>query len=123
MNREQMRITELYDLTHTLAADYLSGFEYPWDALQGISDFIIALGNSLDTEEYEKRDGNVWVHKTAKVASSAFLNGPVIVGREAEVRHCAFIRGSALIGEGAGPSRRLLYSAVYTDLYRFRYGI
>lgn len=101
MNREQMRITELYDLTHTLAADYLSGFEYPWDALQGISDFIIALGNSLDTEEYEKRDGNVWVHKTAKVASSAFLNGPVIVGREAEVRHCAFIRGSALIGEGA----------------------
>ena len=51
MNREQMRITELYDLTHTLAADYLSGFEYPWDALQGISDFIIALGNSLDTEE------------------------------------------------------------------------
>lgn len=101
MNREQMRITELYDLTHTLAADYLSGFEYPWDALQGISDFIIALGNSLDTEEYEKRDGNVWVHKTAKVASSAFLNGPVIVGREAEVRHCAFIRGSAMIGEGA----------------------
>lgn len=81
MNREQMRITELYDLTHTLAADYLSGFEYPWDALQGISDFIIALGNSLDTEEYEKRDGNVWVHKTAKVASSAFLNGPVIVGK------------------------------------------
>ena len=101
MNREQMRITELYDLTHTLAADYLSGFEYPWDALQGISDFIIALGNSLDTEEYEKRDGNVWVHKTAKVASSAFLNGPVIVGREAEVRHCAFIRGNAIVGEGA----------------------
>lgn len=101
MNRLQMKITELYDLTHTLAADYLAGFEYPWEALAGISDFLIQLGKSLDPEEYEARGEHIWVHKTAKVAPTAFLNGPVIVGKEAEVRHCAFIRGSALIGEGA----------------------
>ena len=59
MNREQMRITELYDLTHTLAADYLSGFEYPWDALQGISDFIIALGNSLNTKKETAMCGSI----------------------------------------------------------------
>lgn len=101
MKKEQTKITELYDLTHTLAAEYLSRFEYPWDALAGISDFIVELGNSLDENEYEKRGENIWVHKTAKVFPSAYLNGPLIVGKDAEVRHCAFIRGSALIGEGA----------------------
>ena len=101
MKKEEMKITELYDLTHTLASDYLKQFTYPWEALAGLSDFIIELGKSLDPAEYEKRGENIWVHKTAKVFDSAYLHGPVIVGKDAEVRHCAFIRGSALIGEGA----------------------
>ena len=100
MKKEEMKITELYDLTHTLASDYLKQFTYPWEALAGLSDFIIELGKSLDSEEYEKRGENVWVHKTANVFESAYLHGPVIVGKDAEVRHCAFVRGSALIGEG-----------------------
>ena len=101
MKKEEMKITELYDLTHTLASDYLKQFTYPWEALAGLSDFIIELGNSLDPAEYEKCGENIWVHKTAKVFDSAYLHGPVIVGKDAEVRHCAFIRGSALIGESA----------------------
>ena len=101
MKKEEMKITELYDLTHTLASDYLKQFTYPWEALAGLSDFIIELGKSLDPAEYEKRGENIWVHKAAKVFDSAYLHGPVIVGKDAEVRHCAFIRGSALIGEGA----------------------
>lgn len=101
MKKEEMKITQLYDLTHTLAAEYLKQFTYPWEALAGISDFIIKLGNSLDPEEYEKRGENIWVHKTANVFESAYLHGPLIVGKGAEVRHCAFIRGSALIGEEA----------------------
>lgn len=101
MKKEQMKITELYDLTHTLAAAYMSRYEYPWEALQGISDFLMELGAGLPAEDYEKRGGDVWVHRTAKVAPTAYLNGPLIVGKDAEIRHCAFIRGSALIGEGA----------------------
>ena len=101
MKKEEMKITELYDLTHTLASDYLKQFTYPWEALAGLSDFIIELGNSLDPAEYEKRGENIWVHKTAKGFDSAYLHGPVIVGKDAEVRHCAFIRGNAIVGEGA----------------------
>lgn len=101
MKKEQMKIKELYDLTHTMAADYLSGYEYPWEALAGISDFLIALGESLPAEEYETRGEHIWIHKSAKVAPTAFLNGPLIVCKDAEVRHCAFVRGSALVGEGA----------------------
>ena len=91
------RIAELYDLDHTLAKDYLSQFEYPWQALKGIKDFIIELGKTLP-EDYEQREENVWVHKTAKVFPTAYLGAPCIIGPNTEVRHCAFIRGSALVG-------------------------
>ncbi|MBR0474426.1 MAG: UDP-N-acetylglucosamine pyrophosphorylase, partial [Erysipelotrichaceae bacterium] len=92
------RINDMYDLDHTLAKDYLKEFKYPWEALAGIKDLIIELGNKLDKEEYEEISEHVWVHKTAKVFPSAYLGEPCIIGPETEVRHCAFIRGSALVG-------------------------
>ena len=94
-----MKTIELYDLTHTLAADYLAGFEYPWQALNGIKDLILTIGAELG-DEYTEIEPTVWVHKTAKVAPTAFLGAPCIIGADTEVRHCAFIRGSALVGNG-----------------------
>ena len=96
-----MKIIELYDLNHTKAKDYLSKYEYPWEALASIKDFIIELGKSLDTNEYKEIKENVWVHKSAKVFDSAYLGSPCIIGKNVEVRHCAFIRGSALVGDNS----------------------
>lgn len=93
-----MKTTDLLDLTHSLAGEYLSKFEYPWQALDGIKDLILTLGPALPKEEYEERQPQVWVHKTAKVFESAYLGEPCIIGPNTEVRHCAFIRGSALVG-------------------------
>ena len=94
-----MKTLELYDLTHTLAADYLAEAEYPWQALHGIKDLILTLGAELG-DEYTEIEPTVWVHKTAKVAPTAYLGAPCIIGADTEVRHCAFIRGSALVGNG-----------------------
>ena len=93
-----LKISDLYDLTHTLAADYLAGYEYPWQALEGIGNLILTLGPDLGGE-YTEVSPSVWVHKTAKVFPSAHLGAPCIIGPGAEIRHCAFIRGSALVGE------------------------
>ena len=93
-----LKITDLLDLSHTLAADYLAGFAYPWQALAGIRDLILELGSALG-DEYTEREPNVWVHNTAVIAPTAFLGAPCIIGAGTEVRHCAFIRGSALVGE------------------------
>lgn len=93
-----MKTLELYDLTHTMAGDYLSGYEYPWQALAGIKSLILELGKDLG-EEFDQITPSVWVHKTAKVAPTAYLGAPCIIGANTEVRHCAFIRGSALVGE------------------------
>lgn len=95
-----IKTAELFDLTHTAAGEYLANFEYPWEALGGIKEMIKNLGKSLDKNEYNEIDENVWVHKTARIADTAFIGAPCIIGAETEVRHCAFIRGSALIGSG-----------------------
>ncbi len=93
-----MKTVDLLDLSHTLAGRYLAGFEYPWQALDGIKDFILALGPTLSKDEYDERQPGVWVHKTATVFPSAYLGAPCVIGPETEIRHCAFIRGSALVG-------------------------
>ena len=92
-----LNTTGLFDLSRTLAGDYLARFAYPWQALDGIKDLILALGPALG-DDYEERAPQVWVHETAKVAPTACLGAPCIIGPGTEVRHCAFLRGSALVG-------------------------
>jgi NDP-sugar pyrophosphorylase family protein len=98
---ENAKIVNLYDLSQTIAGEYLSQFTYPWEALKGISDFVRELGPTLDPEIYEKKGEDIWVAKSARVAPTALLNGPLIIDEDAEIRHCAFIRGSAIIGKGS----------------------
>ncbi len=89
---------QLYDLNHTLAGNYLEGFEYPWQALSGIKNLILELGPTLG-DDYREAAPSVWIHKTASIAPTAYLGAPCIIGANTEVRHCAYIRGSALVGE------------------------
>ena len=97
---KQAETKTLFDLTHTIAGGYLAQFQYPWQALDGIKDLILALGAELPQAEYDHPQPGVWVHKTAAVMPTAFLGAPCIIGAETEVRHGAFIRGSALVGRG-----------------------
>ena len=92
-------INSLYDLEHTAAKEYLARFTYPWEALPGIKAFILELGATLNKDDFLEVSSNVWVHRSAKVAPTAYLGAPCIIGADTEVRHCAFIRGSALVGE------------------------
>lgn len=98
---EGMQITELFQLQETIAAEIFEGVTYPWEVLSKIKDFILKLGNQLPEEEYNKIGEHVWIAKSAKVAPTASINGPAIIGKEAEIRHCAFIRGNAIVGEGS----------------------
>ena len=98
---EQAKISSLYDLEQTIAKELFTGLTYPWEALAGISDFIREIGPTLDPERFEQRGKDIWVAKSAKVAPTAFLNGPLIIDENAEIRHCAFVRGSAIVGRGS----------------------
>lgn len=98
---EQAKISNLYDLEQTIAKDLFEGATYPWEVLGKISGFIRELGPKLDPERFEQSGEEIWVAKSANVAPTAFLNGPLIIDEEAEIRHCAFVRGSAIVGRGS----------------------
>ena len=122
---EQLLIKNLYDLEQTIAADLLKKHDYPWEVLPYIGEVILQLGATLSEDEYEKRGENVWIAKDAKVAPTAYINGPAIIGKGAEIRHCAFIRGNALVGEGSvvGNSTELknviLFNTVQVPHYNY----
>lgn len=97
----QLTVAKLFDLSQTQAETLLNRFQYPWEALPHIKEFILALGPLLSKDEYEEIKENVWAAKSAVIFSTAYLNGPVIIGKNTEVRHGAFIRGSALVGDSA----------------------
>lgn len=101
MSMESVMIKNLYNLDETIAAELFEGKTYPWELLPLIKDFIIKLGNTLDPGEYDKIGENTWAAKSAKIAPTASINGPCIIGKDAEIRQCAFIRGNAIVGEGA----------------------
>ena len=119
------KIADLYDLEHTIAAPLLEGKDYPWEALDGIKEFILQLGPTLDPELYDNPAEGVWVAKDAKVFPSAYLGSPCIINCGAEVRHCAYIRGSAIVGKNAvvGNSVELknvvLFDNVQTPHYNY----
>lgn len=98
---EALKNENLFTFSQTIAVDIFEGTTYPWEVLPKISQFILTLGATLSPDEYEKRGDNIWIAKSAKVAPTAFINGPAIIGKESEIRHCAFIRGNAIVGEGA----------------------
>ncbi|NLK28520.1 MAG: UDP-N-acetylglucosamine pyrophosphorylase [Clostridiales bacterium] len=97
---EHLKIQSLFNLEETMASDIFDGCTYPWEVLSKIKTEILRIGNTLPEEEYDKVAEDVWIAKTAKIAPTASINGPAIIGKDTEVRHCAFIRGSAIVGEG-----------------------
>lgn len=122
---EVCKIKNMYDLNETMAKELMEQYEYPWEVLPHIGDFIVELGKKLPKEEYEQRGENIWIHKTATVFDSAYINGPCIIGKNSEVRQCAFIRGNALVGENCvvGNSTELknviLFNVVQVPHYNY----
>ena len=115
MENKNLLAENLFDYSKTIAKPLFESVKYPWEALPKIKDFIIELGKTLDPEIYEEREENIWVAKSAKIFSSAYLGAPLIICEDAEVRHCAFIRGSAIVGKGAvvGNSTELKNSILF----------
>jgi len=120
-----IEIKNLFNLDETIAKDLLNNHTYPWECLPKIHDFIIQLGKSLDKDIYEEREENVWIAKSAKIAPTASITGPVIIDENAEIRHCAFIRGDVIVGKSAvvGNSVELKNSILFneTEVPHFNY--
>ncbi len=113
-----MKTRELFDLSHTKASALLESCEYPWEALSKIKDTILEIGRSLDKSLYDEVSANVWIAKSAKIAPTAYIGAPCIIGENTEVRHCAFIRGSVLVGANSvvGNSTEVKNSIIFDNV-------
>ncbi len=122
---KELLSANLFDFSKTIARELFESSDYPWELLPKISAYIMELGATLSEEKFDKIGDNIWVAKSAKVAPTASLNGPLIIDEEAEIRHCAFIRGNAIVGKGAvvGNSTELknciLFDLVQTPHYNY----
>ncbi len=93
--------TDLFDLSHTLAAGLFDGAEYPWQVLAPLEAFIRALGPTLPEEQFELIGEEIWAARDARIAPGVSITGPCIIDQGAEVRPNAYIRGSVIVGKGA----------------------
>lgn len=115
---EECKIINLYNLDETIAKELMERYVYPWEVLANIKEYIIEVGNKLNTEEYNKIGENIWIHKSAKVFSSAYIGENTIICENAEIRHCAFIRGNAIIGKKSvvGNSTEIKNSILFNNV-------
>lgn len=113
-----MTVNEILDLSQTITKDFFDGLTYPWEVFKNLDEKIIALGKTLPKDIFEEKGENIWIAKSAKVAPTACLNGPLIIDENAEVRHCAFIRGTAVIGKECvvGNSTELKCSILFNNV-------
>ena len=105
-------ISELYDLTQTIAAKIFEGKTYPWEVLPLIKDFILELGETLDPAEYEKRGENIWIAKDASIAPTASINGPCIIGN-------AIVGEGAVVGNSTELKNVILFNKVQVPHYNY----
>lgn len=120
-----LQIKDLYDLNETIASELFEGKEYPWEVLSEIGDFILKLGATLSEDRFDHPAEDIWIAKSATVAPSANLTGPLIIDEDTEVRPCAFIRGKVIVGKNCvvGNSTELknvvLFNTVQVPHYNY----
>lgn len=123
--QEKLFAKNLLDFSQTIAKELFESVTYPWEALENLSEFILKLGETLPEDKYNKIGDDIWVAKTAEIAPTAYLHGPLIIGDHTEVRHCAFIRGTSIVGENCvvGNSTELkgsiLFNCVQAPHYNY----
>ncbi len=90
----------LFERGHSAAERLIFSYEYPWEVLPHIGDFILELGKELPCDKYDSPSDGIWIAKSASVSPSATIGAPCIIGENTEIRQSAFVRRNALIGDG-----------------------
>ena len=88
---------ELFNLENSKLEEVFKKFNYPYEILPNIQNLIMEIGNSLDNE-YEKRDNNIWIHKSVKVGNGVEIIGPAIIMENVTLRHNAYLRENVIVG-------------------------
>ena len=109
-----MKTNSIFISDNSIANGFIKSYEYPYQVLPNIKEFILRFGLQLD-QNYLKIEDDIWIHKTAKIGKNVEIVGPCIIDENAELRHNAYIRGSVIIGKNCvlGNSCEIKNSIMY----------
>ncbi len=88
----------LFDYKDSIASPLFEKFEYPWEILPHINEFILNIIEK-GLEDYEEIMHNIYIGKNVKIAPTAVIEPPCIIGHNTEIRTGAFIRSNVITGE------------------------
>ena len=92
-----VKTSELYECNVPYLKDLFDSCEYPWEMLSKIKDLISELLEKGIPEFTELKPG-VLVGKDVKIAATATIEAPAIIGHGCEIRPGAYIRGNLITG-------------------------
>ncbi|MCQ2441098.1 MAG: UDP-N-acetylglucosamine pyrophosphorylase [Clostridia bacterium] len=92
-----VKTSELFECNVPYLKDLFDKSEYPWEMLPKIKDLILSLIEKGMPDFTELKEG-VLIGKDVKIADTATIEAPAIIGHGTEIRPGAFIRGSVITG-------------------------
>ena len=98
MNKLNIKTKELFEVVPDYLKPYFDSAEYPWEILPKIKEIVAKLQQS-GLDGYTEIEPGILVGRNVKIAKTATIVPPAIIGHETEIRPGAFIRGQVIVGE------------------------
>ncbi len=94
---DKLKTCELYNCEVPYLKDFFNSYEYPWEMLNKINSLILSLiEKGLDG--FTEIKPHVFIGKDVKIADTATIEAPAIIGHGTEIRPGAYLRGNVITG-------------------------
>ena len=99
VNKLNIKTKELFSTDNPLLKDVFDNSTYPWEILPQIK---VIVKKALETglEGYHLLEEGILVGDNVKIARTATIEAPAIIGSNTELRPGAYLRGNVIVGEG-----------------------
>ena len=99
VNKLNIKTKELFSTDNPLLKDVFEKSTYPWEILPQIK---VIVKNALETglEGFHLLEEGILVGDNVKIAKTATIEAPAIIGSNTELRPGAYLRGNVIVGEG-----------------------
>ncbi len=97
--KNNIKTEDLFECNVPYLKDLFASSEYPWEMLPKIKGYIAELLEK-GIEDFTELKPGVLVGKDVKIAATATIEAPAIIGHGTEIRPGAYIRGNVITGKG-----------------------
>ncbi|MBE6689320.1 MAG: UDP-N-acetylglucosamine pyrophosphorylase [Ruminococcaceae bacterium] len=93
-----VKIKELFDCRVGYLTEFFEKYEYPWEMLGHINEYIVQL-MAEGVNGFTEISPGVLAGENVKIYAGAVIEAPAVIGSGTHIRPGAFIRGNVITGE------------------------